>query len=1037
MTQWILTSSVLILLVLAVRGLFKERMKAKYTYALWLIVAVRLLCPVNFGEVSFNLLSLADKGQEELEERLEDRLEERLAAQTEAEAGKTEFHTSIDPDNSAVIMDISGNPYGNAVYYRRTENGLEAVSGTEWAAQDGTKAWLDIEAFAKEIPMEAISKEAGEASGFVATVKETASLLAELDWQKALPALWLAGMLVIAMVIFSVNISFSTMLGMFRKELPWFAKKGRGKKELSVYLADGINSSCLFGVIHPSIYLNKKGMGEQEKKYCVEHEYSHYLQGDMVWSLCRTLCLILHWYNPLVWVAVVLSQKDAELACDERTIERLGEEERYSYGHTLVEIAAGQSKAVQVFGMATLMTPDKKEVVDRVKAITKKKETKILTGLLVTVLLIGISFFVFTGEAKGEQENNNNAVTEAPEDGAKSMTSQAKDEMKELEVPLEGKEAKAQSAQRKNDAIESQTAAEGSQAGQEAVVAGIQKTAEIQPVAQENADNEVIKEHYAARSEGAQVFENAEDFLSGTVREGNLNVRTDAGYGKKSIAKLPKGTKLFIMATKQDENDNLWYFVLFSEDGCFDVGYVDAQYVTVEGSVEWATGGITIPERLNVRENPGMAENILTVVPMGTQLTILEKVQDEQDLAWFHVEFLEAGEVVKGYVRADYIGSVGEYFKLYEEYEKLKAIRESNPEAVKEQEVFATEAPSLVEQPKYAEISFTDHVKLELKEGEGWLVDFDGDGTKEQLYINEDGIYVNGMWQKNVIKCSTSEKIRYSNGEWTPLTEEVIAEYWLLDIDTTDSMYELLTGDGIMCIFDGTQFQRVKGILEHFMDIGDDVFQRYLGTLGDFTRIDEHTIAFEDCFCLTASLYANAHYVLDENHNLQIVPQAYDVVNSDMMNGVSWAKYHDTGIKKFKLYQLRDSSSDYVEVSKLNDIALLKSDCIAWVYIEGENGLSGWLYVGEDADYYFVRRHDDISYPKIPTPLRLYQEKNENGNYKEIQFVPTMLLSSQSDMQDGGWCYVKLKTNEEGWIPFDSAELLFDWYWETVYEISG
>ena len=82
MTQWILTSSVLILLVLAVRGLFKERMKAKYTYALWLIVAVRLLCPVNFGEVSFNLLSLADKGQE----RLEERLEEHLAAQTEAEA---------------------------------------------------------------------------------------------------------------------------------------------------------------------------------------------------------------------------------------------------------------------------------------------------------------------------------------------------------------------------------------------------------------------------------------------------------------------------------------------------------------------------------------------------------------------------------------------------------------------------------------------------------------------------------------------------------------------------------------------------------------------------------------------------------------------------------------------------------------------------------------------------------------------------------------------------------------------------------------
>ena len=1035
MTQWILTSSVLILLVLAVRGLFKERMKAKYTYALWLIVAVRLLCPVNFGEVSFNLLSLADKGQE----RLEDRFEERLAAQTEAEAGKTEFHTSIDPDNSAVIMDasiimdISGNPQGNAVYYRRTQDGMEAVGTREWAAQAGTKAWPDVEAFAKEIPMEAISKEAGETSGFVATVRETAPLLAELDWQKALPALWLAGMLVMAMVIFSVNISFSTMLGMFRKELPWFAKKGRGKKELSVYLADGINSSCLFGVIHPSIYLNKRGMGEREKKYCVEHEYSHYLQGDMVWSLCRTLCLIMHWYNPLVWVAVVLSKKDAELACDERTIERLGEEERYSYGHTRVEIAAGQSKAVQVFGMATLMTPDKKEVVDRVKAITKKKETKILTGLLVTVLLIGISFFVFTGEAKGEQENNNNAVTEAPEDGAKSITSQAEDEMKELEVPLEGKEAKAQSAQRKNDAIESQTTAEGSQAGQETVVAEIQKTAENQLVAQENAASEAIKEHYATRSEGAQEFENAKDFLSGIVSGERLDVRIDAGHDKESIAVLQMGEKLLIMAEKQDEFDRTWYFVLFSEDGCFDVGYVDSRYVTVEGAVEWETGGITIPERLNVRENPGMSENILTVVPMGTQVTILEKVHDEQNLEWYHVEFLEAGEVVKGYVRADYIGSVGEYFKLYEEYEKLKAIRESNPEAVIEQEIFATEVPFLAEQPEYAEISFIDHVKLELKEGEGWLVDFNGDGTKEQLYINEDGIYVNGMWQKNAIKCSTSEKIQYANGEWTPLTKEVIAEYWLLDIDTTDNMYELLTGNGTMHIFDGEQLQKVEGIQENFRDIGGDVFQRYLGTLGEFTRIDEHTIAFEDRFFLTAIFHANAQYVLDENHNLQIVPQAYDIVDPDLNNHVNWVDYNDTWVKKFKLYTLPDLASAYTEVSELTNIRLLKSDCMAWVYIEDENGLAGWLYFDEETDYYFARQSADY----IKVPLRLYKDTNINGEYVEVQFIPTMLESCSRYMQDGSWCYVKLRSGEEGWFQCGYTMWLDDWYANMVREMKN
>ena len=375
MTEWILTSSVLILLVLAVRGLFKNKMKAKSVYALWLIVLVRLLCPVNFGELSFNLLSLAEEGKAQVEERLE-------LKQEKAEPLETGYFWS---ENGRVVYP----PVADAV----------------------TKAQTN------KLPAESISEVKTESPA--ATKEPLAVTVSEISWEQVLPVVWLAGMIGMAVVIFGVNISFGTTLGMFRKELPAMERKGRGKQKLSVYLADGISSSCLYGMVRPSIYLNRTGMGEQEKTYCVEHEYSHYLQGDMVWSLCRTVCLILHWYNPLVWVAVTLSKKDAELACDERTIERLGEEERYNYGHTLVELAAGQSRAVQMFGMATLMASDKKEVVERVKAITLKKETKIITGLLVAILVVGIGFFVFTGEAKGDQENNNNdtpvaTITETP-----------------------------------------------------------------------------------------------------------------------------------------------------------------------------------------------------------------------------------------------------------------------------------------------------------------------------------------------------------------------------------------------------------------------------------------------------------------------------------------------------------------------------------------------------------------------------------------------------------------------------------------------
>ena len=351
MLEWSLTSSVLIVLVLVVRFIFKEKIKSKYIYALWLLVAVRLLCPVNFGELPFNLLTFVEQGEAYLVE------------------GFQEF---MDTKNTE---SVKGTGETDENYSKTTEY---HVFGTYVMHEGDYEDYFSLE---EEM--------------------QNTRIYMTLTFREIVIVVWLVGVIIMGIVILSVNISFGARLSLFRKELPAFARKGRGKTVLSVYTADGISSSCLFGLKTPAIYLNKREMKEQEKEYCVEHEYSHYMQGDMFWNLCRTLCLILHWYNPLVWLAVSLSKRDAELACDERTVERLGEQERFAYGHTLVEIAAGQSKSVQVLGMATLMSPDKKEVVERVKAITIKKESKIITGVLVSVLAVAISIFVFTGEAKG------------------------------------------------------------------------------------------------------------------------------------------------------------------------------------------------------------------------------------------------------------------------------------------------------------------------------------------------------------------------------------------------------------------------------------------------------------------------------------------------------------------------------------------------------------------------------------------------------------------------------------------------------------
>ena len=55
MTNWIISSSVLIVLVMLVRLVLKEKMSQKLRYGLWLLVLIRLLVPFSLGESEISI----------------------------------------------------------------------------------------------------------------------------------------------------------------------------------------------------------------------------------------------------------------------------------------------------------------------------------------------------------------------------------------------------------------------------------------------------------------------------------------------------------------------------------------------------------------------------------------------------------------------------------------------------------------------------------------------------------------------------------------------------------------------------------------------------------------------------------------------------------------------------------------------------------------------------------------------------------------------------------------------------------------------
>ena len=105
--------------------------------------------------------------------------------------------------------------------------------------------------------------------------------------------------------------------------------------EDNIFQSENVGSPFVLGIIKPKIYLPFK-MDEQDMEHVVAHEQAHIRRKDHWWKPLGFLLLTIHWFNPLMWLAYVLLCRDIELACDEKVIKELGNEQRADYTQALV-----------------------------------------------------------------------------------------------------------------------------------------------------------------------------------------------------------------------------------------------------------------------------------------------------------------------------------------------------------------------------------------------------------------------------------------------------------------------------------------------------------------------------------------------------------------------------------------------------------------------------------------------------------------------------------------------------------------------------
>lgn len=164
----------------------------------------------------------------------------------------------------------------------------------------------------------------------------------------------------------------------------------------SIYQSENVSSPFILGIIKPKIYLPFSADG-QNMEYAAAHEQAHIRRRDHWWKPLGFLLLAIHWFNPIMWLAYILLCRDIELACDEKVIKDLGNEQRADYSDALLSCSINK-RMITVCPLAFGETGIK----ERVKSVInyKKPAVWLIAVSIIACIVLGVCFLTDPEEAK-------------------------------------------------------------------------------------------------------------------------------------------------------------------------------------------------------------------------------------------------------------------------------------------------------------------------------------------------------------------------------------------------------------------------------------------------------------------------------------------------------------------------------------------------------------------------------------------------------------------------------------------------------------
>ena len=215
-------------------------------------------------------------------------------------------------------------------------------------------------------------------------------------------------------------------------------KKIGVEKRISIYAGNHLISPCIAGVINPRIYFPKpliENINEDEFSHVLLHELGHYKRKDQVWNIVSVAVLSVHWFNPLVWVAMNKMKIDRELACDAYVLEMIGEEQAVSYGMTIIEMLKNYALPKNTPNPLILLhfNEQKNNIEKRIRLIINFKKGSYRKISAAAILLYGLIGLIALTNAE-EQAYNISQDMISNHSGMERRLDQIEDRTKQVEA---------------------------------------------------------------------------------------------------------------------------------------------------------------------------------------------------------------------------------------------------------------------------------------------------------------------------------------------------------------------------------------------------------------------------------------------------------------------------------------------------------------------------------------------------------------------------------------------------------------------------